>query len=457
MILNKPSWKRLWLIALPVLGENALSLCVGWSDMILTARVLPEEKYLAAVTVCSYLYWLIDCFGYFASIGAQALISRYIGAGQPKRANEILLQSLLIAVLIGLLLLKLVWQSAEFVGVLIPLSTSTQQLVAEYLRIVALSYPLMMLMQVGCTAMQAAGHTFAVMCIMVVANLINIVFSWALAIGLGPLPKLTWAGIAIGTSVSLIAAGALTLCCLVKGIGDLRLPHKWPIPKLVQVRQILKISVPGACNWLVITWCYLLHLSIVSRLGDTAVATHGVAVWCESLSWLVGNSFSIAAATLVGQSLGANRTDLARSYGWLAFGMGGLFMSAMGVVFFICAPSLLVIFIGNGHKEVLTQGIPVLQLVAFAQPATAASTILTWALEGGAGDTRWPLAYSLAARLLVELPLAYALTGVWLNLGLYGAWLALVVSAYIQGIAAILRFAYGGWTKLSILPHTESL
>lgn len=266
-----------------------LSLCVGWSDTILTVKILPEEKYLAAVTVCSYIYWLIDCFGYFASIGAQALISRYAGAGQLKRANEILSQSLLIAVLIGLLLLKVMWLSTEFVGVLMPISTSTQQLVAEYLKIVALSYPLMMLMQVGCTAMQAAGHTFAV--------------------------------------------------------------------------------------------------------------------------------------------IGANRPDLARSYGWLALSVGGLFMSAMGVVFFTCAPLLLTMFIGNGHQEVLTQGISVLQLVAFAQPAAAASIILSWALGGG-GDTRWSLMYNLTGRMLVEIPLAYALSGVWLNLGLYGAWLALVVNTY---------------------------
>ncbi len=363
--MNKLSWKRFWLIVFPVLGENLLSLCVGWSDTILTVKILPEEKYLAAVTVCSYIYWLIDCFGYFASISAQALISRYVGAGQLKRANEILSQSLLIAVLIGLLLLKVMWLSTEFVGVLMPISTSAQQLVAEYLKIVALSYPLMMLMQVGCTAMQAAGHTYAAMCIMVVANLINIACSWALAIGLGPLPRLAWVGIAVGTSVSFMAAGVLTLCWLLKGIGDLRLPHKLPIPNLVQIRQILRIGTPGAFNWLLISLGYLWHLVIVSRLGDVAVATHGVAIWCESLSSLVGNSFSIAAATLVGQSLGANRPDLARSYGWLALSVGGLLMSGMGVVFFTCAPLLLTMFIGNGHQEVLTQGISVLQLTLF--------------------------------------------------------------------------------------------
>lgn len=434
-------------MVIPILGENLLSLCVGWSDTILTARILPEEKYLAAITVCTYIYWLIDCFGYFASIGAQALISRYMGAGQPESANKILSQSLLIAVSIGLFLLTVVWLSSGFLGVLMPLSESAQQLVVKYLKIVALSYPLMMLMQVGCTAMQAAGHTFAAMCVMVVANLINIVCSWSLAVGLGPLPKLAWVGIAVGTSVSFMAAGVLTLCWLLKGIGDLRLPHKLPILDLVQVRQILKIGIPGTFNWLLTSLGYLWHLAIVSRLGDVAVATHGVAVWCESLSLQVGNSFSIAAATLVGQSLGANRSDLAHSYGWLALGAGGLFMSVMGVVFFTCAPLLLTIFIGNGHEEVLTQGISVLQLVAFAQPAVAASTILTWALEGGAGDTRWPLVYNLAGRLLVEIPLAYALSGVWLNLGMYGVWVALVVNAYIQGIAATLRFAYGSWDE----------
>jgi putative MATE family efflux protein len=448
--LNKLHLKRLWLLVLPILGESFLSLCVGWSDTILTARALPEDKYIAAVTFCSYVYWLIDCFGYFASIGVQTLISQYIGAGKHKRANEVLLQGMLIALFTGLLLLSVVWLATDSLKSFIPLSKSAQDLVVEYLRILGIAYPLMMLLQVGCAAMQATGHTFNAMCVMGLANLINIIFSWGLATGFEVFPPLGWAGIAAGTSISLTIAGLFAIYWLFKGVGCLRLSFELPKPHFVLIKKILQIGIPGACNWLLMTVGYLWHLVIIGRLGDTAVAAHGVAVWCESLSWLVGNAFSIAAATLIGQSLGAKRPDLARRYGWLALYVGGLFMCALGVIFYCGAPALLKIFLGNEHQEVLVQGTQVLQLIAFAQPAAAAATILSWALEGGAGDTKFALTSSLLGKLVVEIPLAYALTGVLVNLGLFGAWLALLVNHYIQGIAATVRFSSPHWVKLQI-------
>jgi Na+-driven multidrug efflux pump len=288
------------------------------------------------------------------------------------------------------------------------------------------------------------------MWVMVLANLINIICSWGLATGLGLFPPLRWTGIAAGTSISLIIAGSISLMWLQKGIGNLHLSSQLPKLNVVQIRQILKIGIPGTCNWLLMALVHLWHLTIVGRLGDTTVAAHGVVVWCESLSWLVGNAFSIAAATLIGQSLGANRLDLAREYGWLSVRVGGLLMSAMGVLFFICAPFFMHLFLGNGHPEVFTQGRQALQLVAFAQPAAAAAIILTWAIEGGAGDTKFALMSSLVGKLLVEIPLGYALTGVWVGWGLLGTHLALSINHYVQGIAAIWRFSSDRWVKLQI-------
>lgn len=448
--MSKRQLQRLWILVLPVLGENLLSLCVGWSDTIITARLLPEDKYLASVTFCSYVYWLIDCFAYVASIGAQTLISQYIGARKIKQANEILLQSLLIAAFIGVFLLVGVWLGSDYLHFLVPLSPEAKELVVEYLKIVAISYPFMMLLQVSCTAMQATGSTLRAMWVMVIANLTNIICSWGLATGLNLFPPLGWIGIAAGTSISLIAAGLITIKWLQKGSGDLRLHYRFPKLNLVQIRQILKIGIPGACNWFLMALGNLWHLAIVGRLGDTAIATHGVIVWCESLSWLVGNSFSIASATLIGQSLGANRPNLARDYGWLGLKVGGLIMSAMGVIFFVFANELLQIFLGNQHQEVLNQGKQVLQLVAFAQPAAAAAIILTWALEGGAGDTKFTLISHFAGTLLVEIPLTYILTSRWFNLGLLGAHLALLINHYVQGTAVTLRFSSHQWVKLQI-------
>src|SRR5262249_25270998 len=246
------------------------------------------------------------------------------------------------------------------------------------------------------------------------------------------------------------AAGLLTLGVLRHGCGPLRLPRPLPRPDLAVLRQILRIGVPATAHWLALSLVMLWHLAIVGRLRGTALAADGVAVRCEALSWLVADAFAVAGAALVGQALGARRPDLARSYGWMAFRWGLLLMTLMGVVFYVAAPALFAVFVKAQEAAVRELGIPALRLAAFAQPALAAAVILTWALEGGAGDTRWPLAYSLASMLLVKIPLAYALTGPWLALGLYGAWLALLADACLRGLAAALRFAYGRWAEICV-------
>ncbi len=422
---------------------------VGWSDTILTARLLPEDKYLAAATVVSYIYWLIECFSYFASIGTQTLISQYIGAGKITEANKILQQSLLIALFVGLLISIVVMNATDYLYLLSPVST-TQELVANYLQIVSISYPFMMMLQVSCTAMQASGQTLPAMGVMVLANIINIVFSWTLAVKFQETPLLSWNGIAIGTCISWVIASLVALYYLRKGVGNLHLTYSLPKIDLVQIKHILRISIPGTCNWLLITIGNLWHLTIISKLGNTAVATHGIVVWCESLSWLISNAFSIATATLIGQSLGANRPNIAKKYGWLALKVGMGVTSIVGVFFFTCSHLLMQVFLGSEHDEVFTKGQQILQLIAFAQPLSAAAIILTWGLEGGAGDTKFALISNLACMLLVEIPLAYALTGVWINLGLFGAYLALLINHYLKGGIAILRFSSNAWVKLQI-------
>src|SRR5262245_33250067 len=444
------SARRLWLLALPVLGQSLLTLVVGWSDTILTGHVLVEEKYLAAITVATYLHWLIDGCGGLVSVGAQALLARRIGAGNFGQANAVLAQAVLWAAGLGACLGVGVVLSADALAGLPHPGGESRALAAQFLRIVACSYPFLMVLHVGCYCLQAAGRTLPAMGLMVAANLGNLACTWLLAAGAGPLPALGWTGIAVGTAAGMTAAGLLTLGVLRHGCGPLRLPRPLPRADLVAVRQMLRIGVPATANWLAMSLVMLWHLAIVGRLGDTALAAHGVAVRCEALSWLVADAFAVAGAALVGQALGARRPDLARRYGWMAFRWGLLLMTLMGVMFYTGAPALFALFVNAEEASVPELGIPVLRLAAFAQPALAAAVILTWALEGGAGDTRWPLAYSLASLLLVQIPLAYALTGPWLALGLYGAWLALLADACLRGLAAALRFAYGRWAEIRI-------
>jgi putative MATE family efflux protein len=268
-------------------------------------------------------------------------------------------------------------------------------------------------------------------------------------LGAGPFPELGFRGIAIGTLVGYVTGGLLAVAWLYHGHRELRLPRRWPAPDLRAFHRVLRVGVPGAANSLAVVVCHLWFVAIIGRLGDAAVAAHGVAIRCESLSWMSAEAFAVAAATLVGQSLGARRADLAAAYGWSTFRIGVVVMSLMGLLFWLRPHWLFWIFVSSSNSEILGLGVPVLRLVAFSAPALAAAIILSGALRG-AGDTRWPFFYNSAGLLLVRIPLAYALTGGWMSLGLYGAWIAMVVDLYVRGGAAVLRFSSDAWTRIRV-------
>ncbi len=125
-------------------------------------------------------------------------------------------------------------------------------------------------------------------------------------------------------------------------------------------------------------------------------------------------------------------------------------MAFMGVVFFVLAGPMFRLFCpGAGQEAIVEAGVPVLRLVAFAMPALASCIIFTAALRG-AGDTRVPLAFNTLGFFGVRLPLAYLLTRSPLDLGLYGAWLAMLADLLVRGLFFLGRFAGGRWQRIGV-------
>lgn len=436
-------------LVVPILAQNFLGLFVGWTDTILAGRILGTEQYLAAGVVAGYLIWFIESLSALIQNGSQAIVARLLGARQTDAANHVVAQSLLMSVLLGLVLTVGVYAFADLGAGMMHLKGDSRAAVAEYLRVVAPACVPLMVLDVGTKCLRAAGHNWSATWIFMLVNAANIVVSWVLAVGLGPIPRLGWTGIAAGTATSFCIGGAATVWVLARGTADLRLHRVGWSPDLAVFRRVLRIGIPGAGSSLVIVICQLWFLSIIGRLGDTATAAHGVAIRCESMSWLFGEAMGMVATTLVGQSLGARRPILAERYGWKSFLISTAVLSAMGLFFLASADLLVAIFSRADASAVRVQGATALRLVALGMPALSASIVLTGALRG-AGDTRGPLIYNTIGMLAFRVPLAYALTGGVVSLGLMGAWIAMVVDLYVRGILSLLRFRAGAWTRLDV-------
>ena len=436
-------------LATPVLIEQALLYLVGLSDTILTGRYLTED-HLAAITVSSYLLWFLGSLMTVVSVGATALVARLTGANDPRQANRVTQQSVSLGFLLGLVIFGV----GELVAPALIQTLSLQGNAATdatlFLQVVLVTMPLGGVMAAGIACLHGVGDTRTGMWIMVLVNLINVLLAWPLVRGLGPIPACGFPGIIAGTAISEMVGGLAVLVVLAQGRSGLQLTWAGLRLDLADCRRILRISLPAAGESLTTIFCQLWFLGLINRLGATATAAHGVAIRCEALAFLTATAFSISARTLVGQYLGAGRSDQAARAGRVAWGYGVVALVAVGGLLFFAAAAMLDLFLGGRQPAVVLEGVPVLRIVAFALPFLATMNILTGALQG-AGDTRWPWLITLLGYFGLRIPLTYALTDpAWFALGLRGAWIAMFADLALRGVLVAARFVHGGWKSARV-------
>ena len=193
----------------------------------------------------------------------------------------------------------------------------------------------------------------------------------------------------------------------------------------------LKISAPMGLQYLLMNGAQLVSTMIVAPLGNIAIAAHSFAITAESLCYMSGYGISEAATTLVGQSVGADRRDLHRSFAWMTVFLGMIVMAFMGVVMYIFAPEMIGLL--SPVTAIQDLGTSVLRIEAFAEPFFAAA-IVAYSVCVGAGDTLKPSMINLGSMWLIRLTLAYCLASQY---GLRGVWFAMAVELSLRGMMFI--------------------
>jgi putative MATE family efflux protein len=507
--LGDPTWRLILYLAWPVLAQQLLVLLVTLSDSFLAGyfQPLPPEQqaeavghqllglglaggplpggglagalaaqaewaaaaqisakhvsYQAAQTTAHYLSWCIISYTVLVSVGSTALVARFIGGGDRAAAIHVTNQSILLAVVLGLLGSVAGLASIGGLTRLLGLQGDAAVFATEYLRPLFLLLVFQVIESAGIACLIGAGDTRTGLWVRAGVAALNLPLAWALFLGVGPIPRLGFEGIALGTALSNLLGGVTVLIVLARGRAGLGLDPRLLWPDWGLLRRLLRISVPAGVDSFSIVAGQLWFLTIVNGLGDTASGAHGIALRWEALGYLSGAAFGTAAMTLVGQNLGAHRPAQAARSGWVAFGLGCAMMCVMGVVFFALAPQMFELFCPDAEQRpVIEAGVPVLRLVAFAMPPLACCMVFTYALRG-AGDTRVPLLFTWIGFLGVRIPLAYLLTspsfdwGILGGLGgpndrLFGAWLAMFADLFVRGGFFLYRFASGRWKTVRV-------
>jgi putative MATE family efflux protein len=463
--LRRPTWRLVLSLAWPALVQQLLVLTVTLSDRLLAGRfqhVDAEQQVAsqAAQTTAAYLGWFITSYSILVSVGSTALVARFIGAGDRRSAIHVTNQSLLLALVLGLLgSLAGVAGDATLVE-LLQLQGPAARFAEDYLRPLFLLLVFQVIESAGIACLVGAGDTRTGLWVLGGVAVINVPLAWAFFHGLGPLHGLGFTGIAVGTAVSHTLGALVVVTVLFRGRAGLHLRLRLLAPHPDLLRRLLRVSVPAAADSLSVAVGQLWFISIINGLGDAPEAAHGIALGWEALGYLSGAAFGTAAMALVGQNLGAGEPGRAARSGWTAFALGGALMTLMGGVFFVLAPQMFLLFCPDpGQEAIIKEGVPVLQLIAFAMPPLASCIIFTSALRG-AGDTRVPVLFTWLGFFAVRIPLAYLLTRPYFdlgwttvpgfNLGLIGAWLAMCVDIVVRGVFFLARFASGRWQRVCV-------
>ncbi len=435
-------------LAWPVLALQALVMSVELSDRFLVGN-LPGEgaavtrSMLTAQGTAHYVAWFIGSYTAFVTVGATALVARCVGARDWRTAIDATHQSLLLGVAVGvvggvagLLLLR---PFVELLG----LSGPSADFATTYLRPMLALLPFRVVEVAGVACLVGAGDTRTGLVVQGGIAVLNIALAWTLSRTLG----LGFVGVPLGTGLSYAFGAVAVVTVLTLGRAGLRIHPRFLRPRWDLQARLLRVSVPAAVDSLSLVGGQMWFLHIVNKLGDTAASAHGIAIGWEALGYLSGYAFGVAGMSLVGRALGAGQPQMAIRAGWTAFALGCGVMCLMGAVFYTLAPAMFWLFCQQPEQRVVIDtGVPVLRLIAFAMPAIASTIIFASALRG-AGDTRVPVAFTWLGFLGVRIPLAYLLTSGPLDMGLYGAWVAMVADVAVRGTLLALRYAGGLWTR----------
>jgi len=448
--LEPPGLVRLLvMLSIPVFIEHVLHMLVGLTDTYL-ANHLPTDAAAAtaAVGTITYFLWFIGLIAGAIGSGSTALIARAVGAKHRRLANSVTGQSVTLSVLIGTVIGVAMLVFASPIARMSALEGRAHEFALVYLRLLAFSLPFSTLMFVSASCLRGGGDTLTPAIAMVVVDVVNIFFTFALCRGFWIFPAMGFVGIAIGTIIAYVAGGLILFVALKGGRSAVKLHlHRMKL-HWHTMKRVLRVGIPSGTEGF-LTWIANFGVLIVINRADATndmAAAHINTIRIESLSFMTGLAVATAAATLVGQSLGAKNPDRATRSAYLGYALGGGAMIFMGIIFILFGRYFAAVLSDDPVIRQLTT--TCLMITGFIQCGFSASLVFGGALRG-AGDTLSVMLLSLLTVIGVRF-VGVMIVALYFHGGLAAIWCILALEQLVRGGVIFGRFLHGGWKKIEV-------
>ncbi|MBP5163058.1 MAG: MATE family efflux transporter [Spirochaetales bacterium] len=440
---RKSVYSRIWKIYYPAAMEFALLQLVSMFDQIQVGGIGPAA--LAAVGIANQVKMVLVTVFISVNIGVTALVAHSSGAGEHERIPKAVSHGLLLTFIMALTVSVIGFFTGDLLLVPFGLSDDpvTMQYASQYLRIILAGFIPLALTTTYTAALRAIGNTKAPLFYNYIANVLNILFNWILINGKLGFPALGVRGAAIATVIGQLVAFLIgTYICFRRGnaLGMNFTRPVWNFERTT-AKDTLRIGFPAMLEQVFRRLGITAYTAVVSALGTNLYATHVICINIQQLTGMNGQSSSVAATTLAGQSLGAKRPDLSELYTTSCVKMCLWISFVLMAVYTFFGTFLIGLY--SDVPEIISTGIVLLRIISVMQPFTAFQYVYSGALRG-MGDTKHVAICSMAGQMIGRPVLAFLAVRVF-GLGIYGAWYAHCFSEIVYAVLLIMRFRSGKW------------
>ncbi len=381
------------------------------------------------------------------NVAVSAIVARRKGAGDRESANRVVRMALLLTVVLTALTSVLFVAFASPIIQLVGSQADTHEYAVEYFQIIMGCQGFSTISLVLNAAQRGAGNTRIAMITNLISNGVNVVFNYLLIGGNFGFPALGVRGAAIATVLGTVCACVLSIMSVLRrdSFVNLRSVKGWIADK-VSLKSMGNVWSSSLVEQVCLRIGFLLFSMTVAHLGTIELAAHQIGTNMMSMSFSFGDGLSVASVTLIGQSLGRQRPDMAKVYGNVCQKIGLICACVMGVVYFFFGGDIFLLY--TTDPVILDYGAMIMRILSIILFMQIEQVTLFGCLRG-AGDTKFTALVSLFSVTLIRPGVSWLLCYP-VGLGLMGAWLGTAADQFVRFFLTFLRFRKGSWMKLKL-------
>ncbi|MEZ4265602.1 MAG: MATE family efflux transporter [Myxococcota bacterium] len=441
--------RRLFDLALPVIGINVLNVLSIFVDTLMCSRLPDAEHALSALGYSTQVSFLLMTAMMGLTVGTVALVARAHGAGEAERVDHILAQSTIITLALS--------AAVAVVGNLIaaPLLTALGAseavlgLALDYLRPVMTGCVFTYLTLLYAAVLRGVGNTRLPFAIALVSNGANIFLNYGFILGNWGFPALGVGGAAWGTVGSFALTNVIYLLILTRerGLGVRMSLRPRPLDRPL-IRETFRVGIPAALDVVIINVSFLAVLGMLGRIDQVAVGAHGVGLRVQALAFVPGLGVAMACAAMVGQALGAGRVEEARAVTRASVRLCVAILVVLGALFIAFAEPIVGLFDAVPGSRLHELAVEWIRILGIGMPIFGGHIGLAGVFQG-AGATRTTLMINLVSTVLLQIPLGLILAFP-LGLGVTGVWVSFPLGFILKLVLEIIAYRRGDWARVGL-------